>query len=86
MEFARIYRVVFLMVAKISFFVLGFKLNWSAFLLNSVQKYFGISKLTKNWKKGNNSRRLVWQGIQPEKSKHHCPISQSFDQDYNVLT
>ena len=45
-----------------------------------------ISKLTKNWKKGNNSRRLVWQGIQPEKSKHHCPLSQSFDQDYNVLT
>ena len=58
----------------------------AAFLLNIVQKYFGISKLTKNWKKGNNSRRLVWQGIQPEKSKHHRPLSQSFDQDYNVLT
>ena len=58
----------------------------AAFLLNIVQKHFGISKLTKNWKKGNNSRRLVWQGIQPEQSKHHCPLSQSFDQDYNVLT
>ena len=41
MEFARIYRVVFLMVAKISFFVLGFKLNWSPHHIVDRDKDFG---------------------------------------------
>ena len=41
MEFARIYRVVFLMVAKISFFVLVFKLNWSPHHIVDRDKDFG---------------------------------------------
>ena len=40
MEFARIYRVVFLIFAKIFFFVLGFKLNWSPHIVDR-DKDFG---------------------------------------------
>ena len=42
MEFARIYRVVFLMVAKISFFVLGFKLNWSPHIVDRDKDFGGL--------------------------------------------
>ena len=41
MEFARIYRVVFLIFAKIFFFVLGFKLNWSPHHIVDRDKDYG---------------------------------------------
>ena len=41
MEFARIYRVVFLIFAQIFFFVLGFKLNWSPHHIVDRDKDFG---------------------------------------------
>ena len=42
MEFARIFSVVFLMVAKISFFVLEFKLNWSPHIVDRDKDFGGL--------------------------------------------
>ena len=42
MEFARIYRVVFLIFAKIFFFVLGFKLNWSPHIVDRDKDFGGL--------------------------------------------
>ena len=42
MEFARIYRVVFLIFAKIFFFVLGFKLNWFPHIVDRDKDFGGL--------------------------------------------
>ena len=42
MEFARIYRVVFLIFAKIFFFLLGFKLNWSPHIIDRDKDFGGL--------------------------------------------
>ena len=42
MEFARIYRVVFLIFAKIFFFMLGFKLNWSPHIVDRDKDFGGL--------------------------------------------
>ena len=42
MEFARIYRVVFLIFAKIFVFVLGFKLNWSPHIVDRDKDFGGL--------------------------------------------
>ena len=42
MEFARIYRVVFLIFAKIFFFVLGFTLNWSPHIVDRDKDFGGL--------------------------------------------